>query len=105
MVGLDINVYDITSQYTIAMVKTLLTERVGLREYQISLFLQRTTLEDGRILALYNVDNDFILLIVERLRGGPRTRRILSSRVNSTVLLDTVQSGNLKSLSSENSDT
>ena len=96
MVGLDINVYDITSQYTIAMVKTLLTERVGLREYQISLFLQRTTLEDGRILALYNVDNDFILLIVERLRGEPRTRRILSSRVNSTVLLDTVQSGNLK---------
>ena len=90
MVGLDINVYDITSQYTIAMVKTLLTERVGLREYQISLFLQRTTLEDGRILALYNVDNDFILLIVERLRGEPRTRRILSSRVNSTVLLDTV---------------
>ena len=105
MVGLDINVYDITSQYTIAMVKTLLTERVGLREYQISLFLQRTTLEDGRILALYNVDNDFILLIVERLRGGPRTRRILSLRINPTALLDTVQSGNLKSLSSENSDT
>ena len=45
--GSDIYLYNITSQHTMYMVKTLLTERVGLREIRQRLFLSTTILDDG----------------------------------------------------------
>ena len=54
--------------------ETILTERVGLSEGQLRLFFQRTILEDDRRLSYYNIGNHSIIMVVERPRGGARTR-------------------------------
>ena len=90
--GSDIYLYNITSQHTMCMVKTLLTERVGLREIQQRLFLLTTILDDGWSLASYNIDNYSIIMVVKIPRGGVRTRHTAVLRVNdnSEVYLDTI---------------
>ena len=59
MRGPDINGYDITSQYTIYMVNTLLIELVSLREDQQRLILLTTILDNNRSLA-----SPIILIII-----------------------------------------
>ena len=71
MSGLDIYLYDINPQYTICMVKNLLTDRLVLREVQLRLILNGTVLEDNRSLEFYNVNNFLLsylwnVLVVEQ---------------------------------------
>ena len=85
--------------------ETLLTERVSLSEGQLRLFFQRTILEDDRRLSYYNIGNHSIIMVVERPRGGARTRCTALLKVNPPALLDEVDSENSESSSSENSNT
>ena len=63
MSGSDIYLYDINPQYTICMVKNLLTDRLVLREVQLRLILNGTVLEDNRSLESYNVNNHSIIVL------------------------------------------
>ena len=63
MSGSDIYLYDINPQYTICMVKNLLTDRLVLREVQLRLILNGTVLEDNRSLESYNVNNHSIIAV------------------------------------------
>jgi len=71
MSGSDIYLYDINPQYTICMVKNLLTDRLGLREDQLRLLFNDNVLEDNRSLEFYNVNNFLLsclwnVLVVEQ---------------------------------------
>ena len=96
MCGVDTYLYDITSHHTIYMVKTLLTERGGLRKDQQRLFLLTTILNNNRSLASYNIDNYSIIMVVQIPRGGKRTRLTTVLRVNnnSEVYSDTTDESN-----------
>ena len=88
MSGSDIYLYDINPQYTICMVKNLLTDRLGLREDQLRLLFNGNVLEDNRSLEFYNVNNLSIIMFVERLSGGARTRRTAILRTNENAEVD-----------------
>ena len=70
MSGSDVFFHDINTQYTIFMVKDLLTDRLGLREDQLRLLFNGNALEDNRSLEFYNVNNLSIIMFVERLSSG-----------------------------------
>ena len=61
------------------------------------------TMEGDRRLAYYNVENYSIIMVVERLRGGSRTR--CTQFLKLLALLDAMDAVNLLSSSSKNSDT
>ena len=62
-------------------------------------------MEDNWTLASYNLDIRSILLVVERTRSGARNKCTSLLRINSSALLDAVDSENLESSSSKNYDT
>ena len=88
MSGSDIFLHDINIQYTIRMVKYLLTDRLCLREDQLRLLFNGNVLENNRSLEFYNVNNDSIIMFVERLSGGARTRRTAVLRTNENAEVD-----------------
>ena len=90
MSGTNIFLHNINPQHTIFMIKNLLTDRLVLRNVLLRLLFNGIVLEDNRSLESYNVNNHSIIVFVERLSGGARTRRtaVLSTNENSEVDLD-----------------
>ena len=80
--GTDIFLHNINLQHTIFMVKNLLTDRLVLREVQLRLLFNGIVLEDNRSLEFSKINNHSIIVFVERLSGGARTRRTVGLRTN-----------------------
>ena len=75
MVGPDIYLHNVKSNFKISMVKTLVFGKIELPQNQQSLLYMGLVMEDNKNLAFYNVDSDYPkILIVRRLRGNVRTR-------------------------------
>ena len=72
------------------MVKYLLTDRLGLRKDQLRLLFNGNVLEVNISLEFYNINNRSIIMFVERLSGGARTRytSVLRTNENAEVYLD-----------------
>ena len=75
MVGPDIYLHNVKSNFKISMVKTLVFGKIELPQNQQSLLYMGLVMEDNKNLAFYNVDSDYPqILIARRLRGKARTR-------------------------------
>ena len=96
---------NMTSWYTVYMIKTLLTDYVDFPEDQQRLLLGRNVMENDNMLELYNVNAHSILVVMRTLRGGSITRCTGDSRTNTPALFDEVDSENSDISSSEISDT
>ena len=57
-------------------------------EDQLRLFLWGSILEDNQSLKFYNINNHSVTLVVERLRGGARTRWTVVLRANNNSEVD-----------------
>ena len=88
MSGTNIFLHNINPQHTIFMVKNLLTDRLVLRNVLLRLLFNGIVLEDNRSLESYNVNNHSIIVFVERLSGGARTRRTVGLRSNESTQAD-----------------
>jgi len=74
MVGPDIYLHNVKSNFKISMVKTLVFRKIEIPQNQQSLYCMGLVMEDHKNLAFYNVDCDSNILMVRRLRGNARTR-------------------------------
>ena len=74
MVGPDIYLHNVKSNFKISMVKTLVFRKIEIPQNQQSLYCMGLVMEDHKNLAFYNVDSDSNILIVRRLRGNASTR-------------------------------
>ena len=74
MVGPDIYLHNVKSNFKISMVKTLVFRKIEIPQNQQSLYCMELVMEDHKNLAFYNVNSDSNILIVRRLRGNARTR-------------------------------
>ena len=74
MVGPDIYLHNVKSNFKISMVKTLVFRKIEIPQNQQSLYCMGLVMEDRKNLAFYNVDSDSNILIVRRLRGNASTR-------------------------------
>ena len=74
MIGNTIYLNNITSAHTVYMIKTLLVDYVGVPEDQQRLLFGRNIMENDNILEVYNVNDQFILVVVRIMRDGLRTR-------------------------------
>ena len=68
-----VNLYTVTMNLIIYMVKALLTRKFDLPKNQQRLIYNGLVINDDKILTIYNVDNSSIILIVKIIRGGART--------------------------------
>ena len=73
MVGPDIYLHNVKSNFKISMVKTLVFRKIEIPQNQQSLYCMGLVMEDHKNLAFYNVDSDSNILIVRRLRGNAST--------------------------------
>lgn len=80
MDGPCIYLYNVTTNITIYMVKTLLTRKLDLPENQQLLIYNGLIMNDDKSLAYYNLDNSSKILIVKIIRGG--------ARIKATVMLN-----------------
>ena len=74
MVGPDIYLHNVKSNFKISMVKTLVFRKIEIPQNQQSLYCMGLVMEDHKNLAFYNVDCDSNILMARRLRGNARTR-------------------------------
>ena len=74
MVGPDIYLHNVKSNFKISMVKTLVFRKIEIPQNQQSLYCMGLVMEDHKNLAFYNVDSDSNILMARRLRGNARTR-------------------------------
>ena len=91
----DINhfIHTFSSQHTIHVLKSIITQRSGVVEDQQRLFFRGVQIEDDQPLVFYSVVDYSIIHIDLRLLGGAKTRR--TYQINDpSALVDVVDSEN-----------